>query len=299
MSDNTVKNNPYIQPHMSYQGKKEFSTELDNNAFMKLLLEQLKHQDPMSPMDNSQFIQQTSMMTMVEKITKMATLMEQSNNSMLTLEKYEQLVGRTATYTLTTADPVTGETSTETKEGNIEAVYMDNNKIYFRLAGETTPIPLTDIKGLESQGMAGNAIDSSVKFMEMIGSTVSYKTTTQVEGSEPVEVIKDGVITGFSMKNGVAQFQLDNGATVKLDEITGMSVNPDNQAMSSSLQYAQMIGFSVTYNQSTTNTDGTTSSEEVSGIIQAVSMKNGLIEFVLKDGKKVSLQQITGYEAQA
>ncbi|WP_238933491.1 flagellar hook assembly protein FlgD [Brevibacillus choshinensis] len=309
MSDNTtVSNSSNIPSYLSYKGKKEFSTELDNNAFMKLLLEQLKHQDPMSPMDNSQFIQQTSMMTMVEKMTKMASLMEQSNNSMLTLEKYESLVGRTATYNLTTTDEVTGETSTESKEGVISAVYMDNGKIYFRLAGESNPIPLTDVKGLESQGMAGNALDSSLKYMEMIGNQISYKTTTQVDKDgnpattddiTSVDEVKNAVITGFTMKDGTAQFQLDDGQTVKLDKIVGMTVSPTNQAMSSSLQYAQMIGYTVTYNDSQTNTDGSSSTNSLSGVIQAVSMKNGLIEFVLEDGKKVSLSQITGYEAKA
>lgn len=310
MSDigTTVKNNPYIQPHMSYKGKKEFTTELDNNAFMKLLLEQLKHQDPMSPMDNSQFIQQTSMMTMVEKITKMATLMEQSNNSMLTLEKYESLIGRTATYYLTTKDEMTGETATETKEGVLEAVYMDSGKIYFRIAGESTPIPLADIKGLESQGMTGNALDSSVKFMNMIGKEISYKTTKEVDKDgnpattddiEKVDEIANAVITGFTMKDGTAQFTLDNGTTVKLDQVVGMSVKPDSNAMSNSLQYAQMIGYSITYTEKQTNPDGSTTDNSLNGIIKAVSMKNGVVEFVLTDDKKIALHQITGFEASA
>ncbi|WP_400162358.1 flagellar hook assembly protein FlgD [Brevibacillus sp. TJ4] len=293
----TSLTNTSSQSQWSYKGKKEFTTELDQNAFMMLMLEQLKHQDPLSPMDNSQFLQQTSMMTMVEKITKMASLMEQSNNSMLTLEKYEALVGRTATYDLTLKNTVTGETSTETKHGAIEAVYMDNNKIYFRIAGEATPIPLADVKGLESKGMTGNALDSSLKYMNMIGSHVSYVTTTQGE-SGPVESIAEGTIIGFAMKNGTGQFQLDNGATVKLEDIVGMSVNPDNSTMSSSLQYAQMIGYTLSYNSSQTNADGTVDQDERSGIIQAVSMKNGLVEFVLEDGEKVSLQQVIGYEAQ-
>ncbi|GED26193.1 hypothetical protein BAG01nite_22950 [Brevibacillus agri] len=310
MSDigTTVKNNPYIQPHMSYQGKKEFTTELDNNAFMKLLLEQLKHQDPMSPMDNSQFIQQTSMMTMVEKITKMATLMEQSNNSMLTLEKYESLIGRTATYSLTTKDEVTGETSTETKEGVLDAVYMDSGKIYFRIAGESTPIPLADIKGLESQGMTGNALDSSVKFMNMIGKEISYKTTKEVDKDgnpattddiTKVDEIANAVVTGFSMKDGATQFTLDNGMTVKLDQVVGMSVRPDSSVMSNSLQYAQMIGFNITYTEKQTNTDGSTIDNSLNGVIKAVSMKNGVVEFVLTDDKKIALNQITGFEASA
>ncbi|MED3499104.1 flagellar hook assembly protein FlgD [Brevibacillus agri] len=293
---------------MSYQGKKEFTTELDNNAFMKLLLEQLKHQDPMSPMDNSQFIQQTSMMTMVEKITKMATLMEQSNNSMLTLEKYESLIGRTATYSLTTKDEVTGETSTETKEGVLDAVYMDSGKIYFRIAGESTPIPLADIKGLESQGMTGNALDSSVKFMNMIGKEISYKTTKEVDKDgnpattddiTKVDEIANAVVTGFSMKDGATQFTLDNGMTVKLDQVVGMSVRPDSSVMSNSLQYAQMIGFNITYTEKQTNTDGSTIDNSLNGVIKAVSMKNGVVEFVLTDDKKIALNQITGFEASA
>lgn len=293
---------------MSYQGKKEFSAELDNNAFMKLLLEQLKHQDPTSPMDNSQFIQQTSMMTMVEQMKKMSTLMEQSNNSMLTLEKYEALTGRTATYSLTTKDEVTGETATQTKEGVLEAVYMDKGKIYFRITGETNPIPLADIKGLESQGMTGNALDSSLKFMNMIGKDVSYKTTKEIDKDgnpattddiTKVDEIANAVITGFTTKDGITQFSLNNGQTVKLDQVVGMSVKPENNAMSNSLQYAQMIGFNVTYTESQTNTDGSSSNNSLNGVIKAVSMKNGIVEFVLADDKKIALNQITGFEASA
>ncbi|TKI58629.1 flagellar hook capping protein [Brevibacillus antibioticus] len=310
MSDNgtTVKNNPYIQPHMSYKGKKEFSTELDQNAFMKLMLEQLKHQDPMSPMDNSQFIQQTSMLTMVEKITKMTTLMEQSNNSMVTLDKYEKLVGRTASYSLTTKDEMTGETKTEKKEGVLDAVYMDQGKIYFRIAGESTPIPLADVSGLESQGLAGNTLDNSVKYMEMIGREISYKVTKEVDRDgnpattndiSKVDEILNGVITGFTTKNGTAQFQLDNGSTVKAEEIVGMTVKPENRTMGNSLAYAQMIGYNITYNQSQTNPDGTTANTPLTGVVKAVSMKNGVVEFVLQDDKKVGLNQITGFEATA
>jgi len=207
----SVNNNPYIQPSWSYKGKKEFTTEMDQNAFMKLLLEQLKNQDPLSPMDNTQFIQQTSMMTMVEKITKMANLMEQSNNSMLTLREYEGLIGKTATYDLQLVDELTGEVIHEKKSGVIESVSMDNGKIYFRIAGEQTPIPREWVKGLESKGLTGAELDNSLKYADMIGKQISYKETRQVDRDgnpdttddiTTIEEIKDGVIVGFAMKNG-------------------------------------------------------------------------------------------------
>lgn len=308
MSDTRVNNNAYIQPHLSYKGKKEFSTELDQNAFMKLMLEQLKQQDPLSPMDNSQFLQQTSMMTMVEKITKMASLMEQSNNSMLTLREYESLVGRTATYDLQTKDELTGEVSHQKKSGVIEAVYLDQGKIYFRIQGEATPIPRDWIEGLESKGLSGNNLDSSLKYAEMIGKDISYKVSRQVDQDgnpdtsddvTSVDEIKEGVIIGFTMKNNAVQFQLNDGTQIGAGDIVGMSVKQDSLPVDHTLQYAQMIGYGITYTETATQPDGSQSTSESSGVIQAVSMRNGLVEFVLGDGKKVKLNQIVGYEAQA
>lgn len=45
------------------------SGALDRNAFMKMLIAQLKNQDPMSPMDGRDFITQLSQLTGVEQLT--------------------------------------------------------------------------------------------------------------------------------------------------------------------------------------------------------------------------------------
>jgi flagellar basal-body rod modification protein FlgD len=47
--------------------------ELDKDSFMKLLVAQLKNQNPMEPSDPSAFMAQTSQMTMVEKLEQMVT----------------------------------------------------------------------------------------------------------------------------------------------------------------------------------------------------------------------------------
>lgn len=302
----TVNNNPYIQPHWSYKNKKEFTTELDQNAFMKLMLEQLKHQDPMSPMDNSQFIQQTSMMTMVEKLTRMTSLMEESNSSLLNLREYDQLVGKAAHYEKVSKDEMTGEETYENKDGVIESVLMDKGKIFFKISGETTLIPRENIIGLQSQGMTDSLMESSLRYAEMIGKQIQYKEAREVDADgnpDTKEDItteydsKDGVITGFTLKDNVVQFQLDNGKTIKLEELTGMSVKPDNLPMDNTLEYAQMIGYGVTYTEEITNADGTKTKQERSGVIQSVSMKNGLVELVLSDNKRVKLNQVIGFEA--
>ncbi len=62
-------------------------TEEDQNKFMKLLLEQLKNQDPMSPMSSDQFMGQMAQLTSVEKLTeissKMDTITQNSESSQL------------------------------------------------------------------------------------------------------------------------------------------------------------------------------------------------------------------------
>ncbi len=46
----------------------ETKKSIDKDAFMKLLVEQIKNQDPLSPMDDTDFIAQTAQFTMLEEI---------------------------------------------------------------------------------------------------------------------------------------------------------------------------------------------------------------------------------------
>lgn len=48
--------------------------EMDRDTFLKLLVAQMKYQDPSSPMDMNAMMQQTASMTSVEKLTEMASI---------------------------------------------------------------------------------------------------------------------------------------------------------------------------------------------------------------------------------
>ena len=78
---------------------------LDENAFLKLLVAQLKYQDPSNPVDSSQFMAQTAQFTQVQSINEMTKATE----SVLALQQglaASGLVGKTVQYTLT--DGTTG-----------------------------------------------------------------------------------------------------------------------------------------------------------------------------------------------
>jgi flagellar basal-body rod modification protein FlgD len=80
---------------------------LGKDAFLKLLVAQLRYQDPTNPTDSSQFMAQTAQFTQVEKLEEIAA----ANAEMLSAQSLlavSGLVGRTVTYTGADGSPVSG-----------------------------------------------------------------------------------------------------------------------------------------------------------------------------------------------
>lgn len=51
--------------------------QLDSEAFLKLMVAQLKYQDPMAPSDGAAMMQQTAQFTQVETMQKLVTMQQQ------------------------------------------------------------------------------------------------------------------------------------------------------------------------------------------------------------------------------
>ncbi len=89
--------------------------ELDKDAFLKLLVAQMRYQDPTAPMDTSALMAQTSQLTTVEKLTEMAA------TSRLAYDMQQRigaasLVGRQVAWT---------DFDGTTKGGTVSAVQLD------------------------------------------------------------------------------------------------------------------------------------------------------------------------------
>ncbi|KAA0876582.1 flagellar hook capping FlgD N-terminal domain-containing protein [Nitrincola tapanii] len=83
----TINGNNNIFEMINQQNREQRTTGSDsagdNQMFMKLLIAQLQNQDPTSPADTNDFMQQISSMTMVESMTTMAKTFETMSNSLL------------------------------------------------------------------------------------------------------------------------------------------------------------------------------------------------------------------------
>ena len=59
-------------------GKRDPKQVMDSEVFMNLLVAQLRHQDPSSPMDTNEMISQTTQLATMEKLTNMDTTATES-----------------------------------------------------------------------------------------------------------------------------------------------------------------------------------------------------------------------------
>jgi flagellar basal-body rod modification protein FlgD len=76
---------------------KTSNDQLGKDDFLKLLVAQLKYQDPDKPADPTEFMSQTAQFTQVEKLTALAD----TQSSLLTAQNFlsaSALVGRTVSY---------------------------------------------------------------------------------------------------------------------------------------------------------------------------------------------------------
>lgn len=101
---------------------------LDKDAFLKLLVAQLKYQDPSNPTDSAQFMAQTAQFTLVEKFEQNAAVTQ----SLLDNSRSQtavSLVGQTVTYTDDSNASHTGLVSSVSMESGEPILTIGDEKI--------------------------------------------------------------------------------------------------------------------------------------------------------------------------
>ena len=116
--------------------------ELDQNAFMQLLVTQLEHQDPLEPVQNENFIAQLAAFSSLEELESLnesiiaMIALNQSNALLSQLTQGSALIGKTVGWT----DLETGELHS----GTVDSVKILDGLAVLNVGGEDIPLAIVD-----------------------------------------------------------------------------------------------------------------------------------------------------------
>jgi flagellar basal-body rod modification protein FlgD len=94
---------------------------LDGEAFMTLLVTQLRNQDPSSPMDTNQMISQTTQLAMMEKMTALTTTSDE-NFSLQMRTAAASLLGQIVSYHAKDGSVLSGTPSSVSYAGSVPQI---------------------------------------------------------------------------------------------------------------------------------------------------------------------------------
>lgn len=185
---------------------REVKTQLGKDDFLKLLVTQLQYQDPLSPMDNTEFIAQTAQFTALEQM--------QNLNQTMTNAQAFQTIGKGVF--MNTMNEQTGQY--EMIYGVVQSVDIKNGKPYLNIGNKSAPYE--DIYRVQDVDFGDNSAMVS-QAMSLIGKTIQgIRVDNELNPTGYVE----GKVDFVKSVEGIPVLSV-NGKDVYLGEVVAVSEN--------------------------------------------------------------------------
>ncbi len=153
---------------------KEAGNDMDKDAFLQLLVAQMKYQDPLQPTSNTEYISQYAQFSQVEQMNNMAASMD--------LQRASQLVGKEV-YMKTTGS--NGET--KYVQGKVDYVVYENNKAFLSI--NESLYSIDDLDTLHDPAYL-EAYEMATDLVERINKLPGINVLSLSEGAEIDELNK-------------------------------------------------------------------------------------------------------------
>lgn len=115
---------------------------LDKEAFLKLLVAQLRNQDPSKPMDSSELMAQTTQLSTMEQLTALTKTSQESFALQMRMAA-ASLVGRQVTYAGESGATVTGAVTSVSYAGSVPTVTVGGKVVALDAVSSVTALDLT------------------------------------------------------------------------------------------------------------------------------------------------------------
>ncbi|HEY8500606.1 MAG TPA: flagellar hook capping FlgD N-terminal domain-containing protein [Clostridia bacterium] len=180
----------------SYEALKEsrnVNNDLGKDAFLKLLITQLQHQDPLEPMDDQDFIAQIAQFSALEQM--------QNLNSSFSYSMGFSLMGKYVSAII--PDEKTGEI--KYVEGEVTAVRSASGEVYLVVDGED--VPIGKVSSVSDTPFGGENAELE-RYSNLIG-LLGTAETVLVEDESPY--VMEGIVATI--------WKGDDGVYASLDEV--------------------------------------------------------------------------------
>lgn len=148
---------------------KDDNTTLDKDAFLRLFLEQLKAQDPTSPMETNQILEQSAMMTQIEMQQQMKETLESMTEAIESMAKSAESLAKF-------------QTNMGDVLGDLGTAIDENSEITALLA---------QLNAYNSSGVLGKIAETQYTGIELSAEQVGKRQTFELYFDEPINLDKD------------------------------------------------------------------------------------------------------------
>jgi flagellar basal-body rod modification protein FlgD len=197
---------------------KEYNSNLDKDAFLKILVTQLRYQNPLEPTKDNEFIGQMAQFSALEQ--------SQNSNKAIRMNSANNMVNKLVKANYKAED------STETKEliGLVEKVMLKDNEIYLTLdvLGTIYNVKFDDVRevtelenSVEQIYLMNQTMRNTTAF-NLIGKNVkgTYEEVEKIDGKERIKTIDIEGIVEKVRRDGTSIYLTVNGKEMYLEDVT-------------------------------------------------------------------------------
>jgi len=186
--------------------KAKDASSLDKEAFLQLLVAQMKYQDPLQPTSNTEYISQLATFSSLEEMQNM--------NSTMTDLQATNLVGKQVVLKVTS--DITGTTTTVS--GYVEYVTRENDKTYLVVDGN--PYNIDDLESVVDDAYL-DAISMAESIKEVVGKLPDAKNVTLADKKQ-IEAIRDTINNMTSYQQGFLHLDTMTKLQELLNQLSAM-----------------------------------------------------------------------------
>ncbi|SMC96154.1 flagellar hook capping FlgD N-terminal domain-containing protein [Sporomusa malonica] len=256
MSTNPVNDVDWWKSPNTPDKKRSTGNDLDANSFLELLATQMKYQDPLEPVSNTEFVAQMAQFNSLQRL-------QDISNSMDSTRAYG-LIGKVVSYT------TTDDSGKQTIEfGTVQTVYTKNGQSYLTINGKD--ISLDNV--VEVAESSSKPIGDLIKLIGLEGK--GY-----VQDSKTGEFVSVGGVVKSVRKDADRDYVVMDNVAAEVDSIQ----STDYVTSQDKYEYLQShVGQEVSM---TVKDPVSGKTATIKGKVESVTNENGKIKVVL-DGVNV------------